>query len=192
MPTLYASFMDRRNFGPFLASKELLGEAVEIGTHRGLFAYELLGSWLGKKLYCVDHWAKDYDPEDGAGQGDRELDRRVAVAVLSPHRERVSIIRMESLSYAATVHDGALDFVYIDGCHQRAAVRADLNAWWPKVKTGGVLAGHDFVCPGEVEGGWGKYIQPEVCAFADSVRTPVWLVAEPTGCPWSWYLEKPK
>jgi hypothetical protein len=40
--------------------------------------------------------------------------------------------------------DGEVDFVYIDGDHGFDAVKADISAWWPKVKNGGILAGHDY------------------------------------------------
>ncbi len=39
---------------------------------------------------------------------------------------------------------GSLSFVFIDACHTYKAVRSDILAWLPKVKTGGILAGHDI------------------------------------------------
>jgi hypothetical protein len=40
--------------------------------------------------------------------------------------------------------DGTVDFVYIDGAHNYDAIRADINAWLPKVKPGGYIGGHDY------------------------------------------------
>ena len=40
--------------------------------------------------------------------------------------------------------DNSLSFVFIDACHAYDAVRQDILSWLPKVKPGGVLAGHDF------------------------------------------------
>jgi hypothetical protein len=37
------------------------------------------------------------------------------------------------------------DFVYIDADHTYKAVMEDLTAWYPKVKIGGVICGHDFI-----------------------------------------------
>ena len=40
--------------------------------------------------------------------------------------------------------EGVLDFVFIDGEHSLQAVRDDLRWWAPKVRKGGVVAGHDY------------------------------------------------
>ena len=39
---------------------------------------------------------------------------------------------------------GELDFVFIDGEHGYEAAKADVEAWWPKVRSGGLLVGHDY------------------------------------------------
>jgi hypothetical protein len=40
--------------------------------------------------------------------------------------------------------DGYFDCVFIDGSHDRASVTVDLRAWLPKVRQGGIIAGHDI------------------------------------------------
>lgn len=40
--------------------------------------------------------------------------------------------------------DESLDFVYIDGFHEFDAVMSDLIFWVPKVRPGGIIAGHDY------------------------------------------------
>lgn len=57
------------------------------------------------------------------------------VGVLSP---------MSSLHASTLYPDGSLAFVMLDADHTLAAVRADIAAWWPKIRRGGILAGHDF------------------------------------------------
>ena len=39
---------------------------------------------------------------------------------------------------------GKIDFIFIDGDHSYEACRADIAAWTPYVKRGGVIAFHDF------------------------------------------------
>ena len=56
----------------------------------------------------------------------------------------VDPVMAESVLAASLVPDQKLDFVFIDADHRFEAVVADIRAWLPKVKVGGVLAGHDW------------------------------------------------
>ena len=38
----------------------------------------------------------------------------------------------------------SIDFLYIDGSHDYESVKQDLNIWFPKIKNGGTIAGHDY------------------------------------------------
>jgi len=40
--------------------------------------------------------------------------------------------------------DSTLDFVYIDADHGYETVKKDILSWYPKVKMGGIIAGHDY------------------------------------------------
>jgi predicted O-methyltransferase YrrM len=59
----------------------------------------------------------------------------------------------DSVEAAATYADRSLDFVFIDGLHDYRSIARDLDAWTPKVRKGGVLAGHDFTLefPGVIQ-----------------------------------------
>ena len=53
---------------------------------------------------------------------------------------------------AATLFANAsLDFVFIDADHSQASVQADIHAWRPKLRPGGILAGHDWNTYGSVQ-----------------------------------------
>jgi len=53
-------------------------------------------------------------------------------------------IKKDSLTAAKDFNDESVDFVFIDANHTYDAIRQDLEAWWPKIKSGGTMAGHDF------------------------------------------------
>jgi hypothetical protein len=56
---------------------------------------------------------------------------------------------MTSLKGANFFPDQSLDSVFIDAAHDYENVKADILAWLPKVKKGGLIGGHDYGC------GWG-------------------------------------
>lgn len=61
-------------------------------------------------------------------------------------RERVGVWQMTSLEAAEVMRATMgpfVSFVFIDGCHDEASVTADIAAWLPLVRPGGVIAGHD-------------------------------------------------
>lgn len=55
----------------------------------------------------------------------------------------VSLIVADSLTAAGFFADGWLDWVHLDGRHDRAGLAADIAAWRPKVRRGGWLSGDD-------------------------------------------------
>lgn len=196
---LFLAPVHMRNLLPgLLNSRGLTGFAVEIGTHRGAYARQFLDHWKGERLYCVDPWApiKGYEEQAESlktigSNGNREDDYNEAHGILATHGSRAKLLRMTSERAANIFKDRQVDFVYLDGDHRRRFVEQDLQLWWPLVRKGGILAGHDFLCPGEPDGLWGKNIQPAVLDFADRERVNVQLLIEENGQPWSYMLEKP-
>jgi hypothetical protein len=67
-------------------------------------------------------------------------------ANLSPVSHAIGMIHSPCSSVEASkaYADESLDFVMLDAGHELADVREDIAHWWPKVKPGGILAGHDF------------------------------------------------
>jgi len=54
------------------------------------------------------------------------------------------VMRMPSLEGAEQFELCSLDLVFIDGDHSYEAVMADIAAWQPLVRPGGILSGHDY------------------------------------------------
>lgn len=117
---------------------------AEIGVERGLFSERLLQA--GLMVYSVDPWL--HSPNWGSAGSQARQDQ-----LCQETRERLAqypesrIIRETSVEAADHFGNGALDFVYIDGCHQFRYVAADLQEWVPKVRKGGIISGHDYFTP---------------------------------------------
>lgn len=126
-----------------LYDADYTGYGVEVGTFAGIFAERILQRTTIKKLFCVDPYIS-YDAYIDL-MNNLDLSQVFATAQqrLAPYGSRHEFTRQTSVD-AATAHaNDSLDFVYIDGNHSYNYVLADLEAWWPKVKAGGMLIGDD-------------------------------------------------
>ena len=56
----------------------------------------------------------------------------------------VKLIKGHSQDAVKNYEDESIDFCFIDGSHEYEDVKADILAYLPKVKKGGILSGHDY------------------------------------------------
>jgi hypothetical protein len=68
-----------------------------------------------------------------------------AIKNVSEFAERAKIIRDFSHSASELFEDQSLDLVYIDADHSYSGCYSDIKAWFPKVKPGGLICGHDYL-----------------------------------------------
>lgn len=60
----------------------------------------------------------------------------------------VQFVYMNSIEFADSIKDECLDFIFIDADHSYEGALRDFEQFWPKVKKGGIFAGHDMNLPG--------------------------------------------
>jgi len=58
--------------------------------------------------------------------------------------EKITLIISDSVSASRLFSDASLDWVHLDARHDYESVKADIEAWLPKVKVGGWLSGDDY------------------------------------------------
>jgi len=125
---------------------------VEIGTYLGRSARAIADSLpaldgLSGCLYCVDPYKLFDDPVLG-GKSQVELQQihEQAQDNLADLRQCYQLVMLCETSASAIRHfaDSSLDFVFIDGEHTYEAVKQDISLWLPKVRRGGLIAGHDY------------------------------------------------
>ena len=138
----------REHFVFLLNTLNLTNIAVEVGVDEGLFSEKFLSNWKGKRYLMIDPWREveeeDYVDNKNLNQEAYEVKYNSVVQRLSSYENRAKFLRLTSLDAAKLMADGMLDFVYIDARHDYVDVMIDIMAWWPKVKKGGNLAGHDY------------------------------------------------
>lgn len=123
---------------------------VEVGCFLGVstafLAVEIANSGKRIRFDAVDTWAGSpeqkvlvpyYRDHDVYAEFMSNMRRGGVAHIVNP-------VRLPSVEAARLYADGSLDFCFIDAAHDYESVRDDLAAWEPKVKPGGVLAGHDW------------------------------------------------
>lgn len=145
MPT---SPTTRDDIPAYLTALGLTGVGAEIGTERGFYAERILMGWPGV-LHCVDPWLHQPGWHDLVNRSQKEQDaiKREAERRLRPWRMEGRCIIHHTTSVEASTHDWArdLDFVYLDARHDAPNCLTDLVTWYPHVKSGGLLMGHDYL-----------------------------------------------
>jgi predicted O-methyltransferase YrrM len=125
----------REQFGELLNSKNLTGYGVELGVAGGYFSNVLLKTSRLKILFSIDRWNDHHNYQQYLK----------AANLLSSFKERSVVLK---LTFEEAVHlfkDETFDFIYIDGyAHTGQDNGRTLREWWPKVRKGGIFAGHDY------------------------------------------------
>ena len=146
---MMASVESRDDFPLALAMmNQRVGTIVEVGVRLAEFSVRMLTLWPGGKYILVDPWehvASRDEYFDSANVEDQESIYFRALAAIEPFGTVPAVMRMRSLDAAALLVDNTIDLVYIDALHHYQGVMSDMHAWWPKLRRGGILAGHDFL-----------------------------------------------
>jgi SAM-dependent methyltransferase len=120
---------------------------VEVGCWKGkssaFLGVEIINSNKNIKLYCIDTWNGSIEHKENSLVATDEV-YQLFLNNIKDLRSVITPIRTDSLSASAKFENESLDAVFIDASHQYEDVKNDINAWYPKVKHGGVLAGHDY------------------------------------------------
>jgi hypothetical protein len=147
---------------------------AEIGVEKGLFSRCICDMVPGVKLYCVDPWApynkQSKEREDKLYK--YAMDRLVGC--------NVEVMRMSSLEASQKIVDRSLDFVYIDALHDFDSVMMDIILWTPKVRSGGIVSGHDYV------NSYGFGVIPAVNSYTQTHSINPWYITNEGFASWFW------
>lgn len=120
---------------------------VEVGCWKGMsaayMAVEIINSGKNIKFDCVDTWRGGIEHQNFAEVVNDTLYDEF-INNMKPVEGYYTAIRMPSVEAAATYPDNSLDMVFLDAGHDYESVKADILAWMPKVRPGGIMGGHDY------------------------------------------------
>jgi precorrin-6B methylase 2 len=119
----------------------------EVGCWKGFTTAALCEVARVKKghVWAVDHW------KGNEGAWCEKVAKEKDIYMLFEHNlkslgfwDMLTILKMDSVSASQQVENESLDFVFIDGDHRYKGVLDDINSWMPKLRYGGIMAGHDL------------------------------------------------
>ncbi len=153
-----------------------------MGVYDGSHAWSLLLKLPIKTLYLID----SYIPYEGAWPGREKsrilllrAERRARTIAKEKFPGKCKFIYDKSKEAVKEFKDESLDFVYIDANHNYEFVKEDIELWYPKVKIGGIIGGHDY---GPHESGvakavdeWAKKMKITIATFFAESKNRDWM-----------------
>ena len=144
-----------RTHSAFLVSllkDKKLERVAEIGVFKGSNAMALLQNLPIDLLIGIDPYVRYPEFDDNLSnkigimaRGDLTKIKKQMLRSMKPFKERFQLVEEKSAEAAEQFDDETFDFVFIDGNHWYDYVVEDIKLWMPKVKKGGILAGHDYI-----------------------------------------------
>jgi hypothetical protein len=118
-------------------------KGAEIGVCTGRYSRILLDTIPGLQLLGVDPYRPYAGYTDFRRVGTHETNLNLAREATGEFKNYTLVLAFghEASQWIA---DGSLDFVFIDGNHQYPDVKQDIEDWAPKVRSGGIVSGHDY------------------------------------------------
>lgn len=126
---------------------------VEAGSWKGHSA-SIIGKVVkqnGGRLYCIDHWQGN----EGTKNVDRAQDKDIQ-AIFEHNMKTLELwdyitaIKSDSVTASAQFDNNSIDFLFLDADHRYQPFMDELKAWYPKLKAGATICGHD--CEGYFSG----------------------------------------
>lgn len=117
---------------------------IEVGVNRGINSWYMLTECPNiEKIIGIDHFQPYVDWDRPISKLEQELNYKILLENMSSMRDRFELIRDTSDNAAKLLEDDAYDFVFLDADHSMKSVLKDLDSYWPKIRSGGIIAGHD-------------------------------------------------
>ena len=141
---------------------------VELGSYKGRSTAVLAAHAreTGATFFAVDRWQQTVGvcpglPQFGGGDIEYLSDfcRNLAALDLLRHVQPLCLMTTEAARLCA---DDSVDMIFHDAGHEYGAVEADLRAWLPKLRVGGIWALHDY--------GWAGGRAVDACPQLGTVR----------------------
>ncbi len=159
--------------------KDLVG--AEIGVLNGENAFSILTTLNMKRIYLIDLYMVHDEYLEIKAPVFSTIRAR-SLKLLKAYTDKIIWIVKKSADAVDDVSD-ALDFIYIDGNHSYKNCLQDLRNYWPKIKKGGVIGGHDYYNMNKA-----REVKKAVDQFAEENKLKVYSAVGNGLCDW-WIIK---
>lgn len=134
----------------YLMFVDFCGTIVEIGSFKGKSSVIIGSAIRGNpaRMFCVDHFNGSPEHKDSLG-GQSTFEEFKNNIIKYGLTDYISVIKTDSIEASKCFEDNAVDCVFIDGLHTYEGVSEDILCWTPKLKSDGILFGHDYPVDGD-------------------------------------------
>ena len=135
------------NHAPYDKESKFVEVGSWLGRSSSFMGVEIANSGKNIKFDCVDTWQGTDGEHNDFDVFKEKTIYETFLSNMEPVKDHFTPIRETSVDASKLYEDESLDFVFIDANHDYEPVLADVLSWLPKVKKGGIMAGHDWQSP---------------------------------------------
>ncbi len=124
----------------------LTDRICELGVAKGDNLWTMIKHGFPKYALAIDVWSEEVCPYYTQKYHDSNYEKvqRVFAVARKWSGSEIDIIKGDHSILVDNYEDESFDYVYIDSSHLYEDTVRDIAQWWPKVKKGGIIAGHDY------------------------------------------------
>lgn len=145
---------------------------VEVGVCKGEYSEILLKANPQATVYGVDPFIPYAEYGDYRRSKTINAYHEEAKKLLDKY-PNYQLIEETSVEATKSFRDGSIDAVYIDANHRFEFVVADIQAWLPKVRKGGIISGHDYA---KIKQPTNTHVYQAVNGYTDSHQVKPWFL----------------
>jgi 23S rRNA U2552 (ribose-2'-O)-methylase RlmE/FtsJ len=111
---------------------------AELGVDKGAFSHEILTRTQPERLHLIDVWNTERYHQGLKNEVQIKFEKQIA-------SKQVILNLGLSTDVVNDFPDNYFDWIYIDTEHSYKVTKAELEKYAVKMKSGGIIAGHDYI-----------------------------------------------